>query len=153
MWPGREGASNNHNRGYCSDGVLQKAKKIDKQVGLGGQTETVIEILPPYPQPHGIFTRGSDFHPDVFLNTVSDMYDHVVVRGDSGGPLSMEYLAFAELLHKRVKVMADGAALFELYASFNTVLPRSSAALVVEKDGIQYLRVDRLAEASGTADT
>ncbi|KAH9931192.1 hypothetical protein B0H21DRAFT_699867, partial [Amylocystis lapponica] len=142
MWPGPEGANINHRKGYCSDGVPQKPKKVEKTVG--DRTEHVFEELPPWPQPHGIFAGGNQFSPGAFLDAVQQMYTQLVVEKDTGGELSMEFCAFAALLEKRLKVTADGLALFELYQSFK--YPSTHSDFIIERDGNKYLRVDCLQE-------
>ncbi|GBE83060.1 hypothetical protein SCP_0501060 [Sparassis crispa] len=148
MYPGLEGSEINHKRSYCSDGVKQRPSKI-QLMAVGGQIQTIEEDLPSWPQPLGIFTGGTTFNPDIFLETLRKMYDELVLKRESGGALSMEYAAFATLLKKRLKIFdeKDGpAALFELYRAL--VLKPNRKELVVERDSIRYLRVDCLREGS-----
>ncbi|KAL6307078.1 hypothetical protein BKA93DRAFT_770448 [Sparassis latifolia] len=142
MYPGTKGSRENHNRAYCMDGVRQKPKKVERTVN--GTPETITEDPPEFPQPRGIFSGGTHFHPDVFLRTVEHMYEQLVVRKGTGGALSMEYTAFATLLSKRLKVYDDGMALFELYSSLEIASPARAANFVVERNGIKYLRIDYL---------
>ncbi|KAL6299496.1 hypothetical protein BKA93DRAFT_829872 [Sparassis latifolia] len=146
MWPGPEGSEINHKRSYCSDGVKQKPQKI--QTVSGAQVKTVLEEPPQWPQPPGIFTGGTHFSPDIFLATLRSMYEQVVVKGEPGDERSMEYMAFAALLEKRLKVVdnPDGRrmVLFELYRSLT--LKPDRPGLIVEHDGIKHLWVDFLPE-------
>ncbi|KAH9939540.1 hypothetical protein B0H21DRAFT_698307, partial [Amylocystis lapponica] len=144
MWPGPEGANINHRKGYCSDGVPQKPKKVEKTVG--DKTEYIFEELPPWPQPHGIFAGGNQFSPGAFLDAVQQMYTQLVVEKDTGGELSMEFCAFAALLEKRLTVTPDGLALFELYQSFK--YPLTHQDFIIELNGNKYLRVDSLQDES-----
>ncbi|CCM06468.1 uncharacterized protein FIBRA_08733 [Fibroporia radiculosa] len=96
-----------------------KPKRVEKDIGsAGGGTVDVVEELPPFPQPEGIFTRGTHFHPKQFLVTLEAMYDELVVREKSGGECSTEYGAFASMIVKRLTVTADDGPLFELYSVF-----------------------------------
>ncbi|GBE88685.1 hypothetical protein SCP_1400900 [Sparassis crispa] len=151
MWPGPEGAGNNHKKGYCSDGVMQKAKTVDKV--LGGMTETMQEHPPDWPQPHGIFSNGTTFHPGEFLAAIRELYDCMVVKGSTGGDRAMEYNAFAVLLSKCTIVSNDGAVLFELFSSLTMASASMYAGLIIERDGSKYLRIDFLhgAPAAGGA--
>jgi hypothetical protein len=84
MYPGRSGASGNHKKGYCADGVRQKPK-----------LESTDPTLPEWPQPPGIFTNGLIFHPLVFLATVRELYDKVIDRAIGDQDYSMEDEAFS----------------------------------------------------------
>ncbi|KAH9952137.1 hypothetical protein B0H21DRAFT_684053 [Amylocystis lapponica] len=143
MWPGPEGANINHRKGYCSDGVPQKPKKVEKIVG--DKSESIFEELPPWPQPHGIFAGGNQFSPGAFLDAVQQMYVQLVVEKDTGGELSMEFYAFAALLERRLTITPDGLALFELYRSFK--YPSTHSDHIVERNGNKYLRVDCLQDS------
>lgn len=108
MWPGPRGCATNHKRSCCSDGVRMNPQVSQK--APTGETITITEDLPPWPQPSGIFEDGKTFHPTVFLNAVSQLYQQMVVRRTTGDEYAMEYLAFAEMLYKRtIVVAADGA--------------------------------------------
>ncbi|KAH9953441.1 hypothetical protein BC827DRAFT_1146127, partial [Russula dissimulans] len=56
----------NHKKGYCVYGACQVK-------GTGGDN------IPDWPQPQGIYVKGTDFHPVKFLKTLWDMYERVVV--------------------------------------------------------------------------
>ncbi|OBZ70866.1 hypothetical protein A0H81_09129 [Grifola frondosa] len=139
MWPGPEGSPINHKKSYCSDGVKQKPPKVEQKVN--GVVETIIEELPEWPQPSGVFTHGTHFHPAAFLAMVRDMYTLLVAEGGNGGDRFMEYLAFADMLQKRTAV-EPGMILFKLFNSLQ--LGSVSPELIVERDGMRYLRVNIL---------
>ncbi|GBE84526.1 hypothetical protein SCP_0605050 [Sparassis crispa] len=142
----------NHNKSYCADGVMQKPKKVERHVN-GQAPEMFMEDPPEFPQPRDIFTTGMHFHLDIFLKTIKHMYQQLIVQKGSGGDLSMEYIAFAGLLSKRLKVHEDGMALFELYGSLETASASRWVNSIIERNGIKYLRVDYLrdnAEAAGS---
>src|SRR6266699_7254783 len=69
MYPG---GADNHKRGYCADGAHQIVKKCDH------------DTLPDWPQPQGIFEKGTHFHPIEFLTTLQEVYEKVVVDRTSG---------------------------------------------------------------------
>ncbi|PIL32659.1 hypothetical protein GSI_05363 [Ganoderma sinense ZZ0214-1] len=106
MWPGGKGKNNNHKLTFCSDGVRMSPEVTEK--GLDGTTTTRFEALPPWPQPSGIFVKGSTFMPHAFLLTARQFYLSMITLGSGGGHNAMEYLAFAEMLHARtIAVPAD----------------------------------------------
>ncbi|GBE81445.1 hypothetical protein SCP_0311740 [Sparassis crispa] len=148
MWPGPEGAGNNHKKSYCSDGVMQKPKTLQRMIN--GSLQDVTEHPPDWPQPRGIFTGGTHFNPAAFLAAVRDMYDCVVVKSGTGGDHAMEYSAFAGLLSKRTVITDDGAVLFELYGSLEVTSEREHADIIVQRNGIKYLRVNCLHSAPVT---
>jgi hypothetical protein len=126
MYPFPNGSPENHKRGYCSDGVKQVMK---------------LDVVPDWPQPQGVFEFGTTFNPLPFLAAVREIYEKVVVnRGEEN--LTMENEAFARLLEKRTIVANDGRCLFKL---FDLETPLSTAPeLIVELNGLRYLRVDCL---------
>jgi len=124
MYPGPTGSLDNHKRGYCSDGV--------KQAKDG----------PLWPQPHGIFEHGRQFHPVNFLKILREVYDAVVVKGSDGGDSALEYNAFLTMLQDRTVITADGQYLFKLY---DLEIPTTSPTeLIVVDEGISYLQMDCL---------
>jgi hypothetical protein len=129
MYPGRSGAPENHKKGYCVDGVRQKPKT--------GSTDS----LPEWPQPHGVFTNGTHFHPLVFLATVRELYDKVIDCAISDQDYSMEDEAFSRMLSLRVKI-ENGQALFLLFDLENAV--GTPPSLFVDIEDRKYLRVDCL---------
>jgi len=130
MYPGRSGAPENHKKGYCADGVRQKPK-----------AESTDPTLPEWPQPYGIFTNGSHFHPLIFLATVRELYDKVIDCAISDQDYSMEDEAFSRMLSSRVRI-ENGQALFLLFDLENGV--GTPPSLFVDVEGHRYLRVDCL---------
>ncbi|GBE88497.1 hypothetical protein SCP_1303130 [Sparassis crispa] len=148
MWPAQEGSRENHRKSYCTDGVRQTARKVQRLVD--GKTESIMEEPPNFPQPQGIFMTGTHFHPVIFLKTIEDMYEQLVVQGGNGGALSMEFTAFTTLLEKRLKIHSDGMALFELYSSLEVASTSSVAKAIVECNEVKYLHVDCLCDEPET---
>ncbi|KAI0368260.1 hypothetical protein BV20DRAFT_1037239 [Pilatotrama ljubarskyi] len=125
MWPGPKSSAENHKCSYCSDGVRMNPQ-ISKKM-LDGQTITVTEELLPWPQLSGIFENGTIFNPLAFLHTVERMYHQMVACKSSGGEYAMEYLAFAEMLHKRtITVSPPGSS-----GSINSSSDSSQATLIL----------------------
>lgn len=132
MYPGPTGSSDNHKRGYCADGVRQKVKP-DSNDGL----------LPEWPQPHGIFTNGTHFHPMNFLLKIREVFDKVLNKEITEGDYSMEDQAFSRLLASRI-IQEEGRCLFRLYDLEITDNRNIITDLVVTIDGVRYLRIDCL---------
>lgn len=101
--------------------------------------------LPEWPQPQGVFTKGTHFHPVVFLAKIRGIYEKVVVDRESGEAL-LEHEAFASLLVKRTIVVEDGSVLFKLYDL--SIGPLTPDGLIVSREGCKYLRIDCLREPS-----
>ncbi|THH09889.1 hypothetical protein EW146_g8543, partial [Bondarzewia mesenterica] len=111
-YSGSAGSAANHKKKHCSDGVRPKDPTDE---------------LPDWPQPLGIFTGGSHFHPTAFLLTVREMYERIVIAGDNGKDVTMEDEAFAKLLMRRTVVSPEGTVLFRLYDSLTMSPPDSRA--------------------------
>jgi hypothetical protein len=73
------------------------------------------DSVPDWPQPQGIFETGTTFNPIKFLATIREVYDVMILQGNTGNEFSMEYEAFAKLLQSRTIVNADGRCLFKLF--------------------------------------
>jgi hypothetical protein len=117
-------------RGYCADGAQQIAKK--------GSDDT----LPAWPQPQGIFEKGTHFHPIEFLKTLREVYKKLVVDRASGVNVPIEYKAFTNMLGQRTTVDQDGTVLFRL---FDLAMPPSTPdKLIVLRDGRKHLRLNCL---------
>jgi hypothetical protein len=107
----------------------------------------VSAISPKWPQPQGLFTNGTFFHPVEFLSKIGEMYEKVVIE-QSSGEFLMEHEAFATLLARRTLILDDGSVLFKL---FSLECPSSTPeSLVIMHEGNKYLRVDCLRESSGS---
>ncbi|OBZ69714.1 hypothetical protein A0H81_10073 [Grifola frondosa] len=110
MYPGPERSAANHKKSYCTDGVRQKPKVIERT--LNGVVQKVVEELPEYPQPAGLFTHGTHFHPKIFLAYVVDLYTRLIAHSGPGSEKAMEDAAFAALLTKRLRVFRRNVWLF-----------------------------------------
>ncbi|KAI0066538.1 hypothetical protein BV25DRAFT_1912599 [Artomyces pyxidatus] len=132
-YSGGVGAAENHRLNYCPDGV-----KIVADEGDPG---------PGYPQPEGLFTEGDKFNPNVFLTKLRELYDQLVVRGETIESVTstMEGERFIELVRERVKVHADDFVGFKLYQ--NTTLVPDMPGFVEVRNGHPWLRVDCLSDA------
>ena len=129
MYPG---GSENHKKGYCVDGARQVKRK-----GPKGEDD-----IPDWPQPQGIYAKGTHFDPIKFLGTLRDMYERVVVRGERSADLPVEYEAFGKVLQRRTTIDEDGSVLFKLY---DLLMPPSTPdSLVVFHHGCRDLRLDCL---------
>ena len=124
------GGADNHKRGYCVDGAHQIVKKGDD------------DTLPDWPQPQGIFEKGTHFYPIKFLKTLREVYKKLVVDRVSGVDVPIEYKAFTKMLGKRATIDQDGTVLFWL---FNLTIPSSTPdKLIVLCDGCKHLHLDCL---------
>jgi hypothetical protein len=113
MYPGPEGSSLNHKRAYCSDGVKQVSK---------------VDEVPPWPQPHGVFTAGKTFHPQAFYVTLQDTYERYCMPSAEPAPTpTMETVAFVRLLASRIRTFNDNVIGFRLFPT--TSLTRKCRAV------------------------
>lgn len=144
MYPGPANSPENHKRGFCSDGAKSTlATSKQNQDPTRPNKPAVTHIMPEWPQPEGIFTSGSEFHPLVFLSRLGEMYEKVVVDKESGH-LLMEHQAFAALLVRRTITLHDGSVLFKI---FDTAYPKSTPdGVVTVHEGLNYLKLDCLRE-------
>lgn len=127
MYPG---GSENHRKGFCADGARQVKRKGD------------VDDVPDWPQPQGIFATGTQFNPIQFLKTLREMYERVVVRGECGTDVPIEYEAFGRMLKSRTTVDDEGNTLFKLYDL--DMPPSTPDELIVIRDERKYLRLDCL---------
>jgi hypothetical protein len=137
MYPGGKGGSpENHKKGHCSDGFKQKAPAEDSA---------------PWPQPAGLFTTGSEFHPLPFLAAVRDLYEKVVIAADAGN-LGLEDEAFSIMLQQPGRIITvNGAVLFKLFGGFEVPAgDRVPDTYFVDHNGSQYLRIDALSDTDGS---
>ncbi|TFY52964.1 hypothetical protein EVG20_g10326 [Dentipellis fragilis] len=172
-YPYEKGSPLNHKKHCCADGVkstLQggsrkgEGKKAPKQAapliptGSGPQepaqphaTPSKVppkEILPSYPQPCGIFSNGSHFHPLAFLKAVHDMYMKVIVGDIPASGLDMEEQEFASMF-ANCSVHVDGYVLFRLF-DYLTESPQITDHVVMH-EGARHLRIDLLKDMAATA--
>ena len=142
MWAGGEGGDDNHKRGYCSDGVKQKAGPAHS------------DGLPPWPQPSGIFTAGTHFWPRRLIRAIHELHDALVSTNDLGGLKAMEFAAFAEMLEKRFVVFPPIAkeqpsfVRFKLYPGFELGEQPEDPNDLLTIDGTQYLHISYLTEVA-----
>jgi hypothetical protein len=143
MYPGPTGAPENHKKGYCSDGVKQTLTHSKQNQDPPKPNQSVSLATPAWPQPVGIFTNGTQFHPTVFLDKVRELYAKVVI-GTASGELLLEDEVFAHLLARRTVVLENRSVLFKL---FDLDCPASTPeGLIVTHEGDKYLSVDCLQE-------
>ncbi|EGN99442.1 hypothetical protein SERLA73DRAFT_137769, partial [Serpula lacrymans var. lacrymans S7.3] len=55
--------------------------------------------------PQGIFVNGTHFHPRVFLSTIHEIYEKVIIEGGNGADLEMEYQAFAAIVTTKSELL------------------------------------------------
>ncbi|KAF9012175.1 hypothetical protein BDZ89DRAFT_963654, partial [Hymenopellis radicata] len=120
---GLKGAGN-HKKGYCSDGVRQKASSIL------------------WPQPEGIFAKGTDFSPIKLLESIRGLCERLGGTTISDPDLSMEDSALLDLLQTRLKTV-NRQMVFTLVDGLEmpTNVPDT---LFITIEGVRYLRVDCL---------
>lgn len=137
MYPGPEKSDTNHKRGICADGVKSKPTPESPE-------------LPQWPQPQGVFSAGSTFHAQAFLQSVQDIY-HTITSRDEPRMLLVEAQAFVLMLAARTVVLSDAdgstVALFKLYPGFK-VDGSVPAEQIVKHDGADCLRVNYLEQAA-----
>ena len=146
MYAGKSRDGVNHRRSVCADGCFQAARKYEKTLGDLNLKTTGWDEPPPFPQPEGIFTDGTHFHPIAFSSAVESLWQRVSTGTAAKGTYAMQDIAFASLLHTRCKVIdspdAAPVTLFLLYESLK--LGHCPPDLLVLHDGHKYLRVDVL---------
>lgn len=143
MYPGPSGAPENHKRGYCSDGAKQTFERSPQNEDPPRENTSASANAPKWPQPQGLFTNGTHFHPMELLRKIREMYEKVVVQKSSGEFL-MEDEAFVNLLVRRTLILDNGTVLFKL---FNLECASSTPEdLLLTHEGNRYLRVDCLRE-------
>jgi hypothetical protein len=121
MYPGPNRSPENHKKGVCSDGVSPGLKAAE------------------WPQPPGVFTFGTHFHPIKFLTTLRETYDALVNHQWSSNAVPMEQEAFVKLLQSRTIVRNDGTVLFQL---FDLIMdPSTPDELIVVHDNKKHLRL------------
>ncbi|KAI1788904.1 hypothetical protein LXA43DRAFT_1063210 [Ganoderma leucocontextum] len=135
------GNSENHKKGYCSDGVKQKA------------IDGVIEELPPWLQPNNIFTKGTHFWPKRFCRMIRELYDTITDGNTTGGIKAIEFVAFTDMLsvHLTVTPVTKTQASyvrFKLYHRLKLSKQPRNPSNIVKVNGIKYLHVTYLSNAS-----
>ncbi|PSS29896.1 hypothetical protein PHLCEN_2v2608 [Hermanssonia centrifuga] len=132
-YAGGVGSGKYHRKLYCSDGVKMQDKA---------------DTPSRWPQPEGIFTTRSHFHPLVFLEELRRLYEKAVIQGDSSFD-NMKSELFMEMLKARLETMElekDSqmvkTVVFRLFPYLTMSLPLKDTIAI--KDRKQYLRVDCL---------
>ena len=144
MYPGPNGASENHKRGYCSDGAKQTLKQTQQNRDPPKPGQPISYTIPKWPQPQGVFTDGTSFDPLQFLAKLREIYEKVVIENEGGGEVAMEQEAFASLLMARLLVRDDGSVLLKLFDL--DCAPTTPESLIVTHEGDKYLLVHCLQE-------
>lgn len=116
------------------------------------KTKDTTDEVPDWPQPPGIFSNGTHFHPIVFLQTIKDLYEKFVIQGANAVDLGTDYEAFAKLLTRRTSTSEDGTIYFQLFESL-TLSPPIPEFIQTRADGKQYLRIDCLSEKGSASMT
>lgn len=138
MWVYSGGNSDNHKKGYCLDGVKQKvATNEDK--------------LLPWPQLNKIFMKRTHFWLTHFNRTIHELYDMVTDGNTTGGPRAMEYVAFVEMLQKRLIIIPTmetqpSCVCSKLYCAFQFSKQPGSPSNIVKVDGVKYFHITYLSK-------
>lgn len=150
MYPGPNKSPQNHKCGFCSDGGPVSFDRFLK-IKMEPSKTPIKDIPPPFPQPEGIFLNGESFCPLRFLETLRDIYERVVIRRENSAEadMSVEDLAFAQMLESRTIHLPDGRVGFRLYEGLRmdaqaTVL----SELVIEHDDSRFLYIQMLGSQS-----
>ncbi|KAJ6502910.1 hypothetical protein C8R47DRAFT_1251855 [Mycena vitilis] len=130
-YPGPKDSAENHKKIYCSDGF---------------KTKVVGDVAAPWPLPAGIFTKGTEFHPFVFLEQVREVYTRLVDDAVSRDDLSLEHDTLMKLLEARFVVdPLNGAVMFKLFHDF--AIPAADNVpddLIIDYNGSKHLLVNCL---------
>ena len=153
MYPGPTGSSQNHKRGFCSDGCPVSFDRF-KKIKIESTNLQSNEVSPPFPQPEGIFTIGESFNPFCFLKVLRALFDRVVTHNDDfmASEASAEDPAFSHMLQSRTTPLPDGVTGFRLYRGLRLdAMAAEIAELVVEHEGARFLRLPMLGQQSECA--
>lgn len=146
MYPGGNKAKENHKKGICSDGAMQKLEPSAQNEDPPRDGEPGKKLAPPdWPQPKGLFTGTEgkmQFHPTALFDNLREIYNKIVVNSASSGPLALEHAAFAALIARRTVHNEDGSVYFKLFDVENA--PDTPQALIVVENNHKYLRIDEL---------
>ncbi|KAJ6460701.1 hypothetical protein C8R47DRAFT_1226202 [Mycena vitilis] len=130
-YPGPTGSDENHKKIYCSDGF---------------KTKLASEAAAPWPQPNGIFTKGAEFHPFVFLAEVREVYGRLFTDSVKPEDLSLEHDALLKLLNTRLVVDdSTGNVMFKMFPDF--AIPAKDNIpdyLIVEYNASKHLLINSL---------
>ncbi|KAH0835879.1 hypothetical protein J3R83DRAFT_9757, partial [Lanmaoa asiatica] len=95
--------------------------------------------LPPWPQPHGLFTKGRTFHPITLLDILKRIIEHAVMDVPCA-LTAMEDEVFATLIKSRIFRTKGGRVLFHLFKEF-AADPSTPDSYFHTQDGIKYLQL------------
>ncbi|KAF9004963.1 hypothetical protein BDZ89DRAFT_1169035 [Hymenopellis radicata] len=133
--PGGKQSPLNHKRDYCSDGVCRKSK--------------VDDMLPPWPQPAGVYINGSTFDAMAFLAAIRTLYTKTLNDNLRREDYELEDDALGSSLASRLTTdVQPNQSLFQMYRDFS-LADNTAEDLVVIVEGTRYLRVDCLDDCSG----
>ncbi|KAF9019632.1 hypothetical protein BDZ89DRAFT_1164575 [Hymenopellis radicata] len=133
--PGGKRSPLNHKRDYCSDGVCRKSK--------------VDDMLPPWPQPAGVYINGSTFDAMAFLAAIRTLYTKTLNDNLRREDYELEDDALGSSLASRLTTdVQPNQSLFQMYRDFS-LADNTAEDLVVIVEGTRYLRVDCLDDCSG----
>ena len=128
---------NNHKLKHCADGV---------------QSKNVREPPPPFPQPPGVFSNGTEFHPIKFLEALHRLNGY---SGSEEDKLHTppELMQFAKMLEERQEVRLEPSdtkgpdkqvIYFKLYNSV-TCNPPCTEIMRIEGD-VHWMRIECLGD-------
>ncbi|KAJ7027842.1 hypothetical protein C8F04DRAFT_1266630 [Mycena alexandri] len=139
-YPGGAGAPENHRRACCSDGFKPT---------LSDDTPAA------WPQPLGVFSDGTEFHPFAFLTNVRELHSKLVVEAVNPRDLSLEQDAFQGLLQDRMVINPmDGAVMWRMFTAFNVpAADNVPENLFVDYNGVRHLYINSLSDTDLVAAT
>lgn len=141
-YPSGAPSSENHKREHCSDGVRSTLRK-----GPGHS-----DILPPWPQPEGIFTCGAYFHPIVFLAQLKALCEKLHAHGANHNTVDLESNALWSMFKARTTEDAStGAILFQLFSHLTLSPSNSVDELVITREDKSYLKIPCVSSTNDAA--
>lgn len=134
---GSPGSIDNHKKTHCSDGM---------------KTKDTTDTTPNWPQPAGIFSAGSHFHPLTFLKMIRAVYQNGAQDDDNYLMMEEHFVKMVDTQKLELIDEKTGKQtfLFKLFPFLTASLTVSS--LVVTHDGVRYLRVDCLSDTANGQD-
>lgn len=137
MYPGETGCSENHGRGYCSDGVkvsLQRSPQSNDSATAPGSSG--LSTIPEWPQPQGIFTAGKTFSCHKFKEHLQEIYQQIVINSEDTLNVApnLEHEVFIKLIQCCI-IIVGNASLFKLLEGYTLI----DKTLIVEEGGLKYI--------------
>lgn len=109
-------------------------------------------MLPPWPQPEGIFTRGAYFHPIVFLAQLKALCEKLHIHGTNHNTIDLESNALWTMFKARaIEDTATGTILFQLFNHLTLSPPNSVDELLSTREGKPYLKIPCVSSTHDTA--